>query len=360
MPDPSSNKNIPDHLYLEVTNNCNQNCPHCSVRSWVNIPQNPDYSNLVNLITGFKALGGRHITISGGEPGLRADLPDLLSEAGELGLNPTIFTNGLAVRREVLDSLRESSGLLAISLDGHNAEVHEKLRGPESFAPTLASLEEAVSYLGGSQIIISCVLSRPVLTSLVQLWELAYVYGVAALYLGVFEPTKIHTRHPLSPGAKELIDPVLELLDFAQDKDMPRLLFSESNDLICVRSIFSSREENRILGRTVKVQPDGWAYPGPFYYDPRFRLGKPSEKGWSNVLNSPVYATLKDQAKTRIQHVKKCSQCFWAQRCGGGSLAMTWSVFRRWDMTCPLCDLYKATLGRAARKYMSNASSTIA
>jgi radical SAM protein with 4Fe4S-binding SPASM domain len=356
----SENTRTVDHLYLEVTGRCNLNCSHCAVRSWDNGRPDPEYEALAALLESFRAQGGRFVTLSGGEPGLRSDLPDLVAKAASLGLSVTLYTNGLAVTEGVLDGLADASGLLAISLDGPDSDTHERMRGPGTYARTLGCLERAVARLGGERVMLSSILSKPLLPHTHKLWDIALSYGVTALYLGMFEPLKAHSLHPLSPRAHELIDPVLWLLDAADREVATRVLFSESHDLISAKPVFSVRDPKKILGRTVKVQADGWALPGPFFYEPRFHLGKPAEHGWPAVLGSRVYSELEEQARSRVRNVHRCSTCFWASRCGGGSLALTWAAYGKWTEACPLCELYRATLERAAIRSLSNETHTVA
>lgn len=330
------------------------------MRSWGHTVKDPEYGLLTRLLAGFRDQGGRYVTFSGGEPGLRFDLPDLVADAAALGLEVTVFTNGLAATPKVLEQLEAASGRMAVSLDGPSAHLHEALRGPGTFDLALSSLKRAVSHLGGHNVVLSCVLSRPLLPHTDQLWEFARAHSVGVLYLGVFEPLGPRTWHPLAPRGHELVDPVLGLVEAADREPELRLLFSESHDLLCVNPVFSGRDLDRTLGRTVKVQADGWALPGPFFYDPRFRLARPADQGWPAMLHSDVYEELRHQARTRVLRVAACSQCFWSYRCGSGSLALTWAAFGTWDAACPLCEVYHATLTRAARRHLIHASSACA
>lgn len=345
-----SSKRSADHLYLEVTSRCNLSCRHCRVRLAADGARDPDFDVLTTILSGFRAQGGRYVTLSGGEPGLRADLPELISKAADLGLSITVYTNGLAVTDGVIEHLLSASGLLAVSIDGPNADIHETMRGAGTFERALDKFEKALVRLGGRRVMLSCVLSRPLLSHIDRLWEFARSRGVGALYLNLFEPARVPPGDPRAPSTPELIAPILWLLDTAGEQNEIRLLFSESHDLIAAQRAFSGRTESKILGRTVKVQADGWAFPGPFFYHPRFRLAKPFEQGWTSVLSSRRYAELELQARSRTQRVARCRQCFWAYRCGGGSLALTWAFYRRWTAPCPLCELYRATLNKAARR----------
>ena len=298
------------------------------------------------------------MTFSGGEPGLRSDLASLINEASSLGLEVTVFTNGRAANPEILDRIAEAEGRIAVSLDGPEPAPHEALRGSRTFKAARATLEMAIDALGGERVILSTVLSRPLLPYLEQHLEFALSLGVSTLYLGVFEPLSGGVKHPLAPSPEELIQPVLRLLDAAERSPEIKLLFSESDDLINAETAFCSRDLRRILGRTVKVQADGWAMPGPFYYDPRFRLGRPSVEGWQAVNESVVKTRLRRLAETRFRQVIECRCCFWVERCRGGSLALTWETYGAWNVPCTMCKLYKATLERVARRTLTNASST--
>lgn len=345
------------HLYVEITNRCNLSCSPCPVQLWEKEPNDLDFHCLIRLLSEFNKHGGRYLTISGGEPGLWKRLPDFLSEVAEMGLETTVYTNGKAVKPEVLAIMKKMKSRLAISLDGESQEIHEKLRGKKTFRTVMDRLETAVAELGGAKVMISSVLSKPLLPFVTRLWNMACSYKVAALYLALFESFPFYEKNLLSPTPEDLIDPVFRLLEAAGKNEKPRLVFSESHDLICVNSIFSERKTENVVGRTIKIQADGWAYPGPFFYDPCFRLGRPFETGWTAVLSSDVHERLRQQAAIRINRVPECRECFWAFRCRGGSLAFTWATHRNWEAPCPLCVLYKATLDRAAKRCIHESGS---
>jgi MoaA/NifB/PqqE/SkfB family radical SAM enzyme len=327
-----------NHLYLEVTTRCDLMCAHCSVRGHTEERVESRFDQIIEALAGFHNVGGKYLTLSGGEPGLRRDLPALIDEAHKLGFRITLFTNGRAVSKLVLDALARVGGILALSLDAVNA------------------LGRAVRKLGGKHVMLSCVLSRPLLAETTRLWEFANREGVGVLYLNIFEPVSQGLRHPLAPKAEEMIEPMMQLLDLAEEQSAVRLAFSESDDLLRGRVVFSQRTPEVTLGRTIKLQARGWALPGPFYYAPQFRLGRPIEDGWAETLASPVFSFLRRQAERRVSETVACSKCFWRDRCAGGSLALTWATYGRWDRPCPLCRLYHAALDRAATKEILHAS----
>ena len=85
------------------------------------------------------------IDIGGGEPLLRKDLPELINLANRLGLRCNIATNFSLPQNEIIrfiDSVNNwSLNSIQISLDGHTAELHDKIRGGNGwFDKTVSNL----------------------------------------------------------------------------------------------------------------------------------------------------------------------------------------------------------------------------
>ena len=126
---------------LNVLNRCNQACPMCGVHD------EPDQAlplpDLERALRGLRALGVCIVEVSGGEPFLRPDLPDLLSLLDRLGLLFTFNTNGAAVTEGGLAALARSRGLLqvAVSLDSLDRQRYRLLRGRDHLGRALAGLE---------------------------------------------------------------------------------------------------------------------------------------------------------------------------------------------------------------------------
>jgi MoaA/NifB/PqqE/SkfB family radical SAM enzyme/SAM-dependent methyltransferase len=125
---------------LAVTNRCNYRCWHCynAGRSQKDI----SYENLKRTIAELTELSAVSVTLTGGEPLLRADLEDIVRSFDErtyLSLN----TTGEGLTFERAQSLKES-GLFAIgvSLDSIDPYEHDKMRGKQgAFETVLRALK---------------------------------------------------------------------------------------------------------------------------------------------------------------------------------------------------------------------------
>jgi uncharacterized radical SAM superfamily Fe-S cluster-containing enzyme len=121
---------------VEVTNRCNMDCPVCF--SDANHPADDvPFDEVRQRLERLLAITGEPIPlqISGGEPTVRRDLPEIVALAKRLGYrNIELISNGLRVsqRPGLLAELRER-GLTALYLqfDGLRASTYLKIRGQD-------------------------------------------------------------------------------------------------------------------------------------------------------------------------------------------------------------------------------------
>jgi MoaA/NifB/PqqE/SkfB family radical SAM enzyme len=126
---------------VNLLNRCNQACPMCAVH------RGPDDAlSLAELARTFAALtagGVRIVELSGGEPFLRRDLPEVLALVDRAGLLCSFNTNGTALTDDGLAALARTRGLLqvAMSLDSLDRERYRLLRGRDLLPQALAGLD---------------------------------------------------------------------------------------------------------------------------------------------------------------------------------------------------------------------------
>jgi AdoMet-dependent heme synthase len=114
----------------EVTRRCNLNCVHCRASAergpYPGELEGPKSLEIIDQIAG---LGKSVVILTGGEPLLREDIFDLARYGTEQGLRMVMATNGTLLTPVIAERIR-SSGIqrVSISLDGANAEEHDKFR----------------------------------------------------------------------------------------------------------------------------------------------------------------------------------------------------------------------------------------
>jgi radical SAM protein with 4Fe4S-binding SPASM domain len=145
---------VPNNLLLQwhITERCNLRCKHCYQAGQKS--EELDLDGLLSILDQFKetldhfsSVAGRrirgHITVTGGEPFVRKDFVELLTEFNENkgAFTFAILTNGTLVNEEIAGFLGEiNPRFVQVSIEGR-AETHEKIRGIGSYDCAIESLK---------------------------------------------------------------------------------------------------------------------------------------------------------------------------------------------------------------------------
>jgi MoaA/NifB/PqqE/SkfB family radical SAM enzyme len=134
---------------IDLTYRCNNACRHC----WVSIPANsPERENeltldeITRIVDEARTMGCRKWAISGGEPMLRPDFPEIFDYLTGKSASYSLNTNGTLINPQIA-RLMKRKGTKMVALCGATAEVHDHItRTPGSFQAALqgfAYLKEA-------------------------------------------------------------------------------------------------------------------------------------------------------------------------------------------------------------------------
>lgn len=210
---------------LEVTGNCNLTCPICLASSEKEGMYNLTIEDVREALISLLDHEGRPtpLQLSGGEPTVRKDLPDLIAEAKSLGFRYVeINTNGIALAKQPeLAKLYAEAGLTGVYLqfDGVSDDVYSTLRGK-----CLMKLkEEAVTNAkkAGLNVVLAVTGVNGVNDH--QFWDVVY-YALKRRLDGVnFQPFAMQGRYP-----KSQLNPLKRITN----SDVAHLLEVESGGLI--------------------------------------------------------------------------------------------------------------------------------
>ena len=156
-------------LRISVTDRCNFRCRYCMPRERFGeghtfLPRRAylSFDEIEKVVLACKPLGLEKVRITGGEPLLRPDLPDLVSKLSAAGVETALTTNA-SLLSDQADRLAEA-GLdrVTVSLDALDPKIHAQMT--DSNIPVEAVLDgiEAAVRAGLSPVKVNCVVQRGV------------------------------------------------------------------------------------------------------------------------------------------------------------------------------------------------------
>lgn len=116
--------------HWSVTGECNLKCRHCFMSAPHAKHGSPSHAQIVRIADQLAECGVFNVSITGGEPLIRGDLPEIISllNGREIGLE-TIYTNGWLVDEKFLDMLEEHHVRPGFQLSFDGVGCHDFLRG---------------------------------------------------------------------------------------------------------------------------------------------------------------------------------------------------------------------------------------
>ena len=128
-----------------LTGKCNLKCGFCYGND-ESLPRNDITSDeWARIFQRLSSWGLMRVDLSGGEPTIRKDLPQIAAAAIESGLNVVISTNGLILGQPDLISF--PSVRWHVSIDSGLPDVHEKSRVLRTLAPSGGSFEKTTDFV---------------------------------------------------------------------------------------------------------------------------------------------------------------------------------------------------------------------
>jgi putative heme d1 biosynthesis radical SAM protein NirJ2 len=112
-----------------TTKACNLKCEHCYRDAGTKDAHELNTAEGKSLLEEIAKAGFKIVILSGGEPLLRKDIFELISQAKALGLRPVLGTNGILITAGVAANLKKAGlSRAGISLDSVHPEIHDEFR----------------------------------------------------------------------------------------------------------------------------------------------------------------------------------------------------------------------------------------
>jgi uncharacterized radical SAM superfamily Fe-S cluster-containing enzyme len=251
-------------VLMEVTGRCDLNCPVCFADSSKGVSDfHPDISEIRAMLDSVIEAGGPYpIQLSGGEPTLRDDLPEIIAHAKKLGFyHIQINTHGLRLAKDTdyLQRLKDAGcDLVYLQFDGVSDDVFQKTRGADLFDVKVKAIENCADVKIGVQLV-------PTLIPGINDHQIGEIIRFAKDWIPVvkgvhFQPVSYFGRYPVAPSDEDRITTpdVLRALEEQTSGEVKaeNFLPRRRKDSHCGFSGFFVLQEDNQLKATTVYKPE--------------------------------------------------------------------------------------------------------
>lgn len=132
-------------LQFELTSRCNERCIHCYIPNGKkNTGFDMSFEKFKYILDQYVAMGGIHVTLSGGEALMNKDILKMLRYCREKDLQISLLTNLISLKEEQIPVIKEVNvSLIQVSLYSMDANIHDTITTVKgSFEKTKAAIEK--------------------------------------------------------------------------------------------------------------------------------------------------------------------------------------------------------------------------
>ena len=343
-----------------ITRRCNLKCLHCYAHAR-NIPFDNELTTMEGkkLIDDLAGFGVPVLLISGGEPLVRKDLPELAAYAVEKGMRAVISTNGTLITPQMADTLKNIGlSYVGISLDGME-EINDRFRGVKgAFRSALKGIENCKK--AGIKVGLRFTINKinvgeiPDLFKLIEENDIPRICFYHLVYAG--RGSKLVEEDLSHEESRRAVDLIMDFTKKLHDQGKPKEVLTVDNHADGPYIYLRLKKENPERAKEVLellkmnegnnsgrgigcISWDGEVHADQFWR--HYSFGNVKDRPFSEIwtdTSDPLMNKLKEKKK----YAKgKCATCKWLDICAGNfrvrSEAVTGDVWAP-DPACYLTD----------------------
>lgn len=183
-------------LRISVTDHCQFRCLYCLPEQTCFTSENQflNFAEIMQLIPAFVAMGVDTVRLTGGEPLLRANLPDLVRQLKVQQLQVGLTTNGQLLKKFAGELKQVGLDSLNISLDALEPQIFKQLSGFDGLAQVLDAIDMALAM--GLPVKINTVVLRGINDQqIIPLLRYAQGHGVEVRFLELMKIGPLRYKH---------------------------------------------------------------------------------------------------------------------------------------------------------------------
>ncbi|MDR0916632.1 MAG: radical SAM protein [Oscillospiraceae bacterium] len=294
---------------VEVTSRCNLCCPVCFAESGEIARAEPSVDELYGIFKRLCDDGNTFIQLSGGEPTVRDDLPEIIAAARRAGAETVqLNSNGLRLAREpdYAKTLHDAGlSFVFMQFDGTRGDIYERLRGRDLFADKLA----AIGNCGAAKLGVTLV---PTVVPDVNLDNVGEIVNFALSrspdVRGVhFQPVSYFGRYPSPPRDRDRVT-LPEILRAVELQTNGRVRITDFAPSSCdhprcgFHGDFVVLPRGQLLKITPKYDPDACCAPDAHIKNRKFVSRRWTRGDEEKTADNADFSTLDNFAKRAASH----------------------------------------------------------
>jgi radical SAM protein with 4Fe4S-binding SPASM domain len=301
----------PARMDLALTYLCNLDCPKCYVGDRT-VERELDTSEWIKIYEKLWEIGVPQVVFTGGEPTLRSDLVELVSEADEFVTG--LVTNGTRLL-ELAEALHGASlDYAQVSIESFDPGVHDGMTGAKgSHAKTLSGIKKALSL--GMQVVTNSTLTKTNAATYVETIRWLHGLGVKNVACNTLICSGHGVEHKKENGLDDqaLNDVLTAGRRAANELGMTLQWYSptcyhQGTDPI---ELGLGIKTCSAAAHNMTIQPDGTVLPCQSWPD---SVGNILEDDWTSIWKHPTCEKL----RSHLFKPEECRGCEDETTCAGG------------------------------------------
>ncbi|MHB1456775.1 MAG: radical SAM protein [Armatimonadota bacterium] len=343
--------NLPiENISINLTRKCNLRCRFCYNLDVLPNDASTDLSSheIISFLKSIKKYLSKNPTLAilGGEPTIFPDkLFDIAAYSIRNGFNTLVSTNGILINDNFSIRARNTALQVQVSIDGHNAELNDPVRGNGTFEKIVKGIKILVR--NDVHTIISMVCHSGNIEYLEDFYRFAELLGVnEARFIPLKQIGGAQHGEFTPVSTKDMIVKAYNML--CNNPGLVKFMGRDALSIMANTCRYSIRKQSCGTGlQTLLLDSDGSIYPCLNNNVPEFKAANIRDASfefhrvWKNSL---VLRNIRKQ--TAVNNVDaKCAQCPVRYWCLGGCHGETYSITGSLTAVPPGChDMHDAII----------------
>lgn len=308
-------------LFLHLTDHCNLHCQHCYAMANQQ-PSTIPLPSILQILQAFQEIGGKKITLSGGEPLVHPDFEKIIEKCF-LFSTTQLLTNGTLLTPQMVQKWMDKPIQLQISLDGSCSSIHDAIRGQGSFQQTMQGIRilQDAGFLSKVNLCTTVLPSNwDDLGSIIRLAESLGVYKLRFLHLqnlGRASQDWLEVQHHLTHYPQNVLQQLGHDPQINIECGISGLIFQ----------LPPGEETWCPIGHTLVIAANQDVYPCPWLMQPEWKLGNLQQTPLQQIVSSTHLQQICEIVRDRPRKISECITCSWRNLCQSGCLAYAYNLY---------------------------------